>query len=116
MSYFHKWFFTFQYLRDELKDFHSFLLESKITVSDLWQLLQKYERELSKQEDHIELYPCLKKIFSDYNTETDNEDMECENEQGLPMGQEGDMPCEPIGCAPGEADYDGSPDYKNDTP
>ena len=90
---------------------HKFLQENRITVGSLWHLLQRYERELRQKDTHIKLYPHLKKIYRDYNDDTDNENGELDK-----IFSDGDdMVVEPLGCAPGEA-VEASPDYRADTP
>lgn len=114
-------YFTFgdHDLSEELQDFHAFLVENGISVGALWQLLQKYERELAKQDDHIELYPCLKRIHHDYNTDTDADETPPDEtaQQAGHINQDSAFSESP-GYAPGEAAAAGevSPEYGNETP
>eukprot|EP00794_Sanderia_malayensis_P016702 gene16702-18396_t len=115
-------YFTFgdEYLREDLVDFYEFLLENSISVGVLWQLIQKYERELEKQGEHIALYPCLKTIYFDYNVETDNDDEGIrdgnDKQSEMASDKQDEMVSEAPGCLPGEAASNGSPDYKDETP
>jgi len=125
-------------LSRDLSDFHAFLLENRVTVRELWTLLQNYEKELKQKDDHIELYPYLRACFSrsipDSNPEgilvsVDNdgndanhrtvtltyENTESATDQDSYSDKEG-IENEPLGCAPGEAGLDASPDYRIDTP
>ncbi|XP_057315737.1 poly(ADP-ribose) glycohydrolase-like [Hydractinia symbiolongicarpus] len=103
-------YFTFgdEELTKNLQDFHEFLKTSKVTVGLLWNLLVRYGRELKSKQEHIPLYPYLKKIFSDYTCDTDDEESSCNEEnpleiRGVPCEIPSDMP--PL-----------SPEYGNDTP
>ena len=101
--------------------------------------MQNYEKELRQKDDHIELYPYLKTCFSssipDSNPDgilvsVDGSDgnganhrtvtltydnTESATDQDSYSDKEG-IDNEPVGCAPGEAGLDASPDYKIDTP
>eukprot|EP00112_Aurelia_sp_Birch-Aquarium-sp1_P005984 Seg1670.14 transcript_id=Seg1670.14/GoldUCD/mRNA.D3Y31 product=Poly protein_id=Seg1670.14/GoldUCD/D3Y31 len=108
-------YFTFndKKLSEDLRDFHDFLKINDITIRDLWKLLQRYERELKKKDKHIELYPYLKNSFSCTENETEEkEDAFGEKDILIQV----DMETEPVGCAPGEAGSEASPDYRNETP
>ena len=96
-----------------MRDFHDFLKTNDITIGDLWKLLQKYEKALKKKDKHIELYPYLKNAFSCTETETEETEYSFGEKDILIQV---DMETEPVGCAPGEAGSEASPDYRNETP
>lgn len=133
--------FSFQKLSKDLRDFHAFLLENRVTVGELWTLLQNYEEELRLKEEHIELYPRLKAYFSRSVPDSDPEGTAdgakhgtgCDADGGRHShvaadgaidntvtgvfgGRDFEFDSEPEGCAPGEAGFDASPDYKIGTP
>ena len=114
-----------------------------MTVGELWILLQNYEKELARKDDHIELYPHLKECFTRSIPDSDPEGTVDGTSDGAGEGagdgagdgatdgategaidrtagdadsdREG-IDSEPAGCAPGEVDNDESPDYRIDTP
>ena len=126
-------------MSEDLREFHKFLLENRVTVSELWTLLQAYENELREKDCHIELYPYLRTCFSRTVPDSDPEGtavaINYDSEDGTNdapvysvfdstraasvQAGDSDRKCtdsEPVGYAPGETAFDVSPDYKISTP
>ena len=103
-------YFTFgdEDFAKELTIMHEFLKIRNISVAQLWQLLLRYGRDLKAQQQHIQLYPYLRKIFEDFNCDTDDGGSSCNEENSLEMRG---VPCEiPEDMEPL------SPEYAADTP
>eukprot|EP00795_Rhopilema_esculentum_P013152 gene13152-3945_t len=107
-------YFTFgdTKLCEDLRGFHSLLLEHRVFVSNLWRMLLRYERELKRRDTHIELYPYLKNLLENPDCGKKEADGAADISENAVQD---DLEADTL-VLPGEGGSDVSPDYRNETP
>lgn len=69
-------------LADDLLDIHSFITERKLTVGDVWNMIQRYGKEIRAASSvTVKLYVFMRQLQDQYECDTDHEQSEDKQEQ-----------------------------------
>lgn len=90
-------YFTFgdAELAEDLLSIHSFITERKLTVGDVWKLMQRYGKQIRAASSvTVKLYTFIRQLHKDYEDDTDDEQPENKEENAATLNYSLENDCE----------------------
>lgn len=87
--------YFFQELAEDLLSIHSFITERKLTVGDVWKLMQRYGKQIRAASSvTVKLYTFIRQLHKDYEDDTDDEQPENKEENAATLNYSLENDCE----------------------